>query len=259
MNRFASGRQHAIAADVIGIGAGVDDEADRPRCEPSDRGEQRLGSVRAAGIGHNDSVPPDVHGDVAAGPGDHVEVRLDLEDGERAVALGRPLRGAYRRTRDLAHDDGRTQSRQPSVRADSGAEAPTHDAHVRTSSSLFRTSATHSIPKFARVEHLLAVENGDVRLGIIGRSTLRRASFYPWRNRGGRHRRHAILGPWRPLPESGPSERLTSPASTKTLYALRQLSLRLFADSLHSWCPSLSRCSTRFGSLPGHAPRCTWK
>ena len=127
---------------MIGIGAGVDDEADRPRREPSDRGEQRLGSVRAAGIGHNDAVPPDVHGDVAAGPGDHVEVRLDLEDGERTVALGRPLRGAYRRTRDLAHDDGRTQSRQPSVRADSGAEAPTHDAHVRTSSSLFRTSAT---------------------------------------------------------------------------------------------------------------------
>jgi hypothetical protein len=45
----------------------------------------------------------------------------------------------------------------------------------------------------------------------------------------------------------------------KTRYALRRLSLRLLSDSLHSWCPSLSRSSTPFGSSSGHAPCCTWK
>ena len=45
----------------------------------------------------------------------------------------------------------------------------------------------------------------------------------------------------------------------KTPYALRRLRLRAFSDSLHSWRPSSSRCSTRFGSWSGHAPRCTWK
>jgi hypothetical protein len=45
----------------------------------------------------------------------------------------------------------------------------------------------------------------------------------------------------------------------KTPYALRRLRLHTFSDSLDSWRLSSSRCSTRFGSSPGHGFRCTSK
>ena len=46
---------------------------------------------------------------------------------------------------------------------------------------------------------------------------------------------------------------------SKTSYALRRLRLWMFSDSLVSWRPSSSRCSTRFGSCSDHGFRCTWK
>ena len=46
---------------------------------------------------------------------------------------------------------------------------------------------------------------------------------------------------------------------SKTSYALRRLRLWMFADSLVSWRPSSSRCSTLFGSCSDHGFRCTWK
>ena len=39
---------------------------------------------------------------------------------------------------------------------------------------------------------------------------------------------------------------------SKTSYALRRLRLRMFSDSLVSWRPSSSRCSTLFGSCSDH-------
>ena len=44
----------------------------------------------------------------------------------------------------------------------------------------------------------------------------------------------------------------------KTRYALHQLRLLAFSDSLPLWLQS-SRCFTHFGSWSGHAPRCIWK
>ena len=46
---------------------------------------------------------------------------------------------------------------------------------------------------------------------------------------------------------------------SKTSYALRRLRLWMFSDSLVSWRPSSSRCSTLFGSCSDHGFRCTWK
>ena len=46
---------------------------------------------------------------------------------------------------------------------------------------------------------------------------------------------------------------------SKTSYAFSRLRLWMFSDSLVSWRPSSSRCSTLFDSCSDHGFRCTWK
>ena len=45
----------------------------------------------------------------------------------------------------------------------------------------------------------------------------------------------------------------------ETRYAFCRLRLQAVSHRLEAWVPSLSLCSTPFGSWSGHAPRCTWK
>ena len=69
---------------MIRIGAGVDDVANRLRCELLDR-RQHVGRFRRRTcIDHDHSVFADLHADVAAAPGDHEEVRTKLKHFEPA-------------------------------------------------------------------------------------------------------------------------------------------------------------------------------
>ena len=72
--------QRLVAADVIGIGARVDDVADRPRRELLDRGHDRAGLRGLPGVHDDDAVLADLDADVGARTGDHEEVRAKLED-----------------------------------------------------------------------------------------------------------------------------------------------------------------------------------
>ncbi len=74
-----------VAADMIGIAAGVDDVPDRRGRDPLDGGEDRVGARCEPGVGDEDAVLPHLDGDVPAGAGDHEEVGAQLDHVEIAT------------------------------------------------------------------------------------------------------------------------------------------------------------------------------
>ena len=82
---------------MIRIGAGVDDVSNRPRRELLDRRDDRVGPRRRPGIDDHHAIVSDLDADVAAGAGDHVEVRAQLEHFEIAGRSDATL-GALRDT-----------------------------------------------------------------------------------------------------------------------------------------------------------------
>jgi hypothetical protein len=64
---------------VVGIGPGVDDVANRLRRDPLDRRDDGRSAGGRARVHHDDAVVADLHGDIAAGAGDHEEVGTYLQ------------------------------------------------------------------------------------------------------------------------------------------------------------------------------------
>ena len=71
-----------VAADMIGAGAGVDDEPNRLIAQRLDRRQHRVGLRLGAGVDDDEPVGANLDADVGAGAGDHVEVRPHLHDFE---------------------------------------------------------------------------------------------------------------------------------------------------------------------------------
>jgi hypothetical protein len=65
---------------VVRIRARIDDVANGLWRDSFDRGDDTRGAGRRSGVDHDDSVLADLDADVAAGAGDHEEVRSDLQD-----------------------------------------------------------------------------------------------------------------------------------------------------------------------------------
>ena len=87
----ACARHRLVAARVLGVGARVDDVADRFRAELRDRSEQLVADRRRLRIDDHDGLVPDLHGRVAARARDHEHVALrrqNLELGLREHGLG---------------------------------------------------------------------------------------------------------------------------------------------------------------------------
>ena len=108
-DRDARARQRMVAAGVVGIGTGVDDQPDRPVGDRPHRGQDLVRHLRGAAVHENGRVFADVHGDVAPGAEDHVDVRPDLNGFQRGFARcrlgvrhGDPARGKCRHHRGEA-------------------------------------------------------------------------------------------------------------------------------------------------------------
>ena len=85
-------QKSVVAANVIGICAGIDDESNGRRRDRPDGRHHVIELVSRAGIDENDTVDSHLHGDVGTRASDHVEVRpypQDLELGR--VPEGSPL------------------------------------------------------------------------------------------------------------------------------------------------------------------------
>ena len=63
-----------VAADVIQVGAGIDDQPDRPGLIALMAASSVLGRPRRSAVDEDQAVFPDVHGDVPAGAEDDVDV-----------------------------------------------------------------------------------------------------------------------------------------------------------------------------------------
>ena len=72
---------------MIGVRAGVDDVSNRPIRTLPDRRQDRVGLRRRPGIDDHDPIRSGLDGDIAAGAGDHVEVRPQLDHFEAAGFL----------------------------------------------------------------------------------------------------------------------------------------------------------------------------
>ena len=57
---------HLVAADVIHVGAGIDDQADRLAADRLDRGDDLLGGRRRAAVDEDQAVLADMHRDVGS-------------------------------------------------------------------------------------------------------------------------------------------------------------------------------------------------
>ncbi len=79
--------RRSVAADVIGVGAGIDDEADGLIGELFDRGHHAVGCGEGSGVDDDCAIGAGLHRDIAAGAGDHVEIRADAQDVEFVVIL----------------------------------------------------------------------------------------------------------------------------------------------------------------------------
>ena len=112
-------RDRLVAADVIGIGAGVDDVANRARRDLLDRRQDVGGLGRRAGIDHDHAIVADLHADVAAAAGDHEEVRAELKDLE-AAGRGDARLSALRRGCDAS----------TSLRRDTASGRPPHSQRL---------------------------------------------------------------------------------------------------------------------------------
>ena len=85
--------ERRVAADVIGMDVRVDDEADRPVRQLADLGEQLRRRRRKTGVDDEDAVVADLHGDVAAGAGQHVDVPLHRQHFDRGATRPAAARG----------------------------------------------------------------------------------------------------------------------------------------------------------------------
>jgi len=70
-SRLAGFRQGLVAADVIRIGAGVDDVSNGLRRDPFDRGDDGIGLRGSARIHDDDAVLAHLDADVRARTGNH--------------------------------------------------------------------------------------------------------------------------------------------------------------------------------------------
>ena len=102
-----------VAADMVGVGARVDQIADRPRTEFSD-GIDDGGSARGGpGVDHHRTVDANLHGNVAARAHQHVEIGPQLKDLETALARARLRLLLGGQERDSRHTDGRSGPDRP--------------------------------------------------------------------------------------------------------------------------------------------------
>jgi hypothetical protein len=77
-DRHAFRGQRLIAARVIGVGARVDDHADRLIRDCFNGLEHAIGHVGRTAVDEDYAILSDMHRDVAAGTEDHIDVRADL-------------------------------------------------------------------------------------------------------------------------------------------------------------------------------------
>ena len=84
----ARARQLFVAADEIRTRVGVDDVARRQIGQLLQRYQHLVRGRRSAGVDQHDAIRPDLHADIPASPGEHVEVLPDLDHLEPGVRLG---------------------------------------------------------------------------------------------------------------------------------------------------------------------------
>ena len=90
--RDAGFRDRLVAADMVRTRAGVDHVTDRRWCDLLDRGEHGAGVRRRTGVDDDHTVLADLHRDIRATAGNHVEgwpklQNLDLRGGGRWRSL----------------------------------------------------------------------------------------------------------------------------------------------------------------------------
>ena len=72
-------REIVIAARMVGVGAGVDDELDGLLGERANGGESLRAHLRKAGVDEHDGIFAELNGDVGAGADEHVDAALHME------------------------------------------------------------------------------------------------------------------------------------------------------------------------------------
>ena len=77
---LARGAQFYIAAGMVGMKAGVQDELNRLGAELADRCDDFVGQLAGAGIDNEGALIAYLHGDVAAVTDQHIDVALHGQD-----------------------------------------------------------------------------------------------------------------------------------------------------------------------------------
>ena len=78
-HRNAGATDDGVAADVIRVCAGIDDETDRTRRDRLDGFQKVVRPFTRAAVDQNETIGPHVDGDVRAGAENDVDVRPDLD------------------------------------------------------------------------------------------------------------------------------------------------------------------------------------
>ena len=92
----AGGLQLGVAAGMIGMEAGVDDELDRLRAELANRFDDLFGQLARSRIDDERALWSDLHGDIGAVAGEHVNVAGDMQHMNLSVVRRRVRRAARR-------------------------------------------------------------------------------------------------------------------------------------------------------------------
>ncbi len=77
---IAGRRNLRVAADMVRVGAGIDEETDGAGVKFPKRRQHLCGFLLRSCVHQNDAIGSGLNGNVGAGPGDHMKVRPQLDD-----------------------------------------------------------------------------------------------------------------------------------------------------------------------------------